>query len=115
MKPTRADGVVTLEGLKEDFFKRHRKDGKRAREAWRGLVARRARLMEDTGTGEPIPRSRWPRPFRDLPNLYLVPELPHRFRVLYTVIRHPREGVLVRIEWVGDHREYDELFGYRTS
>jgi hypothetical protein len=115
MKATRADAVVTVEGLKENFFKRHGKDLKRAREAWDGLVTRRERLAQDTGTGEPIPRNRWPKTFRDLPNLYLIPELAHRFRARYTVIRHPTDGVLVRIEWIGDHQEYDDLFGYKTS
>ena len=33
MKTSRADAVVTVEGLKEEFFKRHRKDLKRAEEA----------------------------------------------------------------------------------
>lgn len=113
MRPTRADAVVVAEDLKEDFFKRHRKDRKRAEEAWAGLVARRSNLEADTTYGEPVSRRQWPRRFRGLPNLWLIPELPHRFRALYTVVRHPERGVLLRVEWIGDHAEYDALFRYR--
>lgn len=112
---TKADAVLVSAELKADFFKRHRKDRKRADDAWAGLVARRGSLAADTTHGEPIRRHLWPRRFQALPNLHLIPELPHRFRALYTVVRHPTQGVLVRIEWMGDHREYDALFGYKSS
>lgn len=113
--PQRADEVRAIEGLKEAFFHRHGKDQTRAREAWEGLLARKPFLLADPGWGEPVPRSRIPRVFRGLPNLYLIPELPHRFRALYSVLRRPGTPIVVVIEWVGDHKEYDRLFGYHTS
>ena len=111
-----AGDVRVLEGLKEDFFKRHRKDRKRAREAWAGLVARREALMRDVHMGEPVPKRLRSRAFRDVHTLFLVPELPHRFRALYEVSSaSPLDPVVVTIVWMGDHGEYDRLFGYRTS
>ena len=113
--PQRADEVRVVAGLREAYFRRHSKDMARAKDAWAGLLARRDFLLADPGWGEPVPRSRIPRQFRELPNLYLVPELPHRFRALYSVLRRPGTPVHVVIEWIGDHKEYDRLFGYRTS
>lgn len=113
--PQRADEVRMVAGLRERFFQQHSKDPARAKAAWQGLVARRPMLLADAGWGEPIPRSRIPPRMRDLPNLYLVPELPHRFRALYSVLRRPGTPIVVVIEWIGDHKEYDKLFGYSTS
>lgn len=110
-----ADDIVVLEEAEKDFFKRHKKDRKRAQDAWKGLVNRRQTLLLDPEFGARIEHDRWPRQFRDHTNLFLIEELPHRFRAVYTIIRHPIEGVLVQIEWIGDHGEYDELFGYSTS
>lgn len=113
--PRGADEVRVLEGLREEFFRRHRKDLGRARDAWEGLVGRRDFLMADAGWGEPVRRKRIPKAFRHLPNLYLIPELPHRFRALYSVLRRPGTPIVAVVEWIGDHEEYDDLFGYRTS
>lgn len=110
-----ADDVVVLEEAERGFFKRHKKDAKRARDVWRGLVNRRQAFLADPEFGVRIEHARWPRQFRAHTNLFLIEELPHRFRAVYTIIRHPVEGVLVQIEWIGDHREYDQLFGYSTS
>lgn len=111
-----ADEVRVLGGLKKDFFKRHKKGRKRAQEAWDGLVARRGMLMRDVQQGEPVPKRLQPREFEDFHTLYLIPELPHRFRALYEVSSaSPLDPIVVTIVWIGDHGEYDGLFGYRTS
>lgn len=65
--------------------------------------------------GEPIPRNLVPRSMRDLSHLYVVPELPHRFRAVYSLVRRPDHATIVIVEWIGDHDEYDALFGYQTS
>jgi hypothetical protein len=112
----RASDVRVLDGLKKEFFKRHRKGRKRAQEAWDGLVARRETLLKDVQTGEPVPKRLRPKQFRDFHTLYLIPELPHRFRALYEVSSaSPLDPIVVTIVWIGDHDEYDELFGYRAS
>lgn len=113
--PQRADEVRAVSGLRETFFRRYAKDRARAQDAWEGLVGRTKFLLADAGWGEPVPRSRIPKRFCDLPNLYLIPELPHRFRALYSVLRRPGTPIHVVVEWIGDHKEYDTLFGYHTS
>jgi hypothetical protein len=112
----RAHDVRVIGGLKNDFLKRHRKDRKRALEAWDGLVARRQALMRDVQSGEPVPKRLRPKQFKTFHTLYLIPELPHRFRALYEVSSaSPLAPIIVTIVWIGDHDEYDALFGYRTS
>ncbi|MGQ0535673.1 MAG: hypothetical protein ACT4PT_06355 [Methanobacteriota archaeon] len=112
----RADDVRVAEGFREDFFKRHKKDQRRAKEAWGGLVARRDALLRDVQMGEPIPKNLRPRAFRAFNTLYLIPALPHRFRAVYEVSSaSPQAPVILTIVWIGDHAEYDELFGCRTS
>jgi len=112
----RADDVRVVEGLKADLLKRHKKDRKRAREAWDGLVARRDALLHDVQLGEPIPKKLRPKPLHGFHTLYLIPELPHRFRAIYEVSSaSPQEPIIVTIVWIGDHDEYDQLFGYQTS
>lgn len=106
--------VAVLEGAKADFLKRHRKDTSRADDAWKALVALGGALAKDSTLGDAIQRERWPKAFKGLPNLYRL-ELPHAFRAIYTVIFIPGTGHLARIEWLGDHKEYDRLFGYSTS
>lgn len=113
--PKAAD-VRVVAGLKQDFLKRHKKDRKRAKEAWDGLVARRGAIMRDVQLGEPIPRRLRPKGFKDYHTLYLIPELPHRFRAVYEVSSaSPLDPILVTIVWLGDHDEYDSLFGFQTS
>lgn len=112
----RADDVVVLEGLKDDLFKRHRKNLKRSQDAWAGLVARREALLRDVQVGEPVPKRLRPKEFKQFHTLYLIPELPHRFRALYEVSSAtPVDPIVVTIVWIGDHAEYDALFGYQTS
>jgi hypothetical protein len=112
----RAEEVRVVEGVKDDLFKRHKKDRKRAQEAWDGLVARRDALLRDVQLGEPIQKKRRPKGLRDYHTLYLIPELPHRFRAIYEVSSaSPQDPIVVTIVWIGDHAESDELFGYRTS
>lgn len=112
----RADEVRVLQGLKSEFFKRHKKNRKSAGEAWDGLVARRRALMRDVQMGEPVPQKMRPKQFREYHTLYLIPELPHRFRALYEVSSaSPVDPIVITIVWIGDHAEYDRLFGYKTS
>lgn len=113
MKATRAQ-VRVLEGVKEDFFKRHRKDRARAGAAWKDLVDKGSFLEQDTTLGDAIERRLWPKAFRDRPNLHRL-SLPNGFRAIYTVLFLQGQGHIVRIDWVGDHKEYDRLFGYSTS
>lgn len=54
------------------------------------------------------------RRFRHYDNLWKI-DLPHDFRAIYTVLGRPGRGIRVAIEWIGDHKEYDALFGYSTS
>ncbi|MGB0652031.1 MAG: hypothetical protein ACPGQL_02425 [Thermoplasmatota archaeon] len=111
-----ADEVRVLQGLKERFLKRHKKDRQRAEAAWEGLVARAGPLAADVQMGEPIPKRLRPAAFQDHHTLYLIPELPHRFRAIYEVSSaSPLDPIVVTIVWIGDHHEYDALFGYRTS
>jgi hypothetical protein len=107
--------VEALEGLKQDFLKRHRKDAHRANQAWESLASKASDLAVDTGLGEAIPRDRWPRRFRDHPNLSRL-ELVHAHRALYSVYYDAAiDQHKVVIEWIGNHKEYDALFGYSTS
>ena len=72
--------------------------------------------MRDVQLGEPLPRRLRPKHLRDLHTLHLMPELPHRFRALCEVSSaSPLEPIAVTIVWIGNHDEYDRLFGYRTS
>lgn len=105
--------VCVLDGLQADFEHRHRKDH-RATEVWQALVARRAHLEADPFSGDAIPHSLWPRQYREFPTLFRL-ALPHGFRALYTATHEPGRRHLVVIEWLGDHKEYDRLFGYSTS
>lgn len=104
--------VEVVEGLKEAFLKRHRKDRHRANEVWASLADKGPALAADTTLGEAIPRDRWPRRFRDHANLNRL-ELAHAHRALYTVYYDPAlDQHKVVVEWLGSHKEYDALFGY---
>lgn len=107
--------VETVEGLREAFPKRHRKNAPRAREVWASLVSKAPELARDTGLGDAIQRDRWPRAFREHTNLSRL-ELVHGHRALYSVYYDAAvDQHKVVIEWIGTHKEYDELFGYATS
>lgn len=103
------------EGCKEDFFSRHRKDAGRAREAWASLVAKSPRLKADTSFGPVFQPPKVPAFLRHLHPLRVIKGLPHMFRAVYVVQHDPADGIVASIEWVGDHDEYDRLFGYSTS
>lgn len=109
-----ANAVLVIEGLQAAFQKRHRRDKGRADKAWKALVAYGPRLAVDAFAGVHIRRRQFPGPFREHDNLWKI-DLPNGFRALYTVLGRPGHGVVVSIEWLGDHKEYDELFGYSTS
>jgi hypothetical protein len=70
-----------------------------------------ARLRREPFFGDRIQRRLVPKRLRDLPNLFRL-ELPGAWRALYTVASHPTGGTQVRIVWIGDHKRYEELFGY---
>jgi hypothetical protein len=106
--------VEVLDGLKEQFFKRHHRDASRARDAWAGLVRLGAGLERDPFSGTQIPKRLFPKAFRDYDNLWKL-DLPHAFRALYTVLTRPGKEIRVTVDWIGDHKEYDKLFGYSTS
>lgn len=90
---------------------RHKKGRQRAEEAWQALVNRAPRLKEDPFHGTQIPKDRFPSRFEAYDNLWKL-DLPHAFRAVYTVLGRPGGGIRVAIEWIGDHDEYDRLFGY---
>lgn len=71
-----------------------------------------AELDADPFRGDLLRRRLVPRTLAHLPNVWRT-ELPGSWRALYTVAGFPGRGVVVRIVWIGDHREYDGLFGYR--
>lgn len=64
--------------------------------------------------GEKIRAELVPAKFADLPNLHRL-ALPDGWRALYTVATHPTEGREVRVVFIGDHKRYDRLFGYKSS
>ncbi len=106
--------VEVLDGLKEDFFKTYRRDRARAHEVWDGLVRLGRHLSQDPFSGVHIEKRLFPKRFRDYDNLRKL-DLPHAFRAVYTVLARPGRGVRVAIEWIGDHKAYNEFFGYASS
>ena len=107
----RVDAVEVAVGLREDFLKRHRKDRARAEAAWDALVRSARTLRNDPFAGAQVPKDRFPRAFRAHDNLWKL-DLPGAFRAVYSVLGRPSGGVRVAVEWIGDHREYERLFGY---
>lgn len=105
------DAVEVAVGFREDFLRRHRSDRRRAEDAWAALVRMAPRLRGDPCFGTQIAKRLFPRVFRDYDNLWKL-DLPHGCRAVYTVIGRSGGGVRVAVEWMGDHREYDRLFGY---
>ena len=113
--PIPADAVDVREGLEASFRRRHRRDGPRARDAWRALVAKRSAMMADCAFGPIFQPPRLPDSLKGLGLLRVVKGLPHGFRAVYSVFRDPTVGLVVCIDWIGDHQEYDKAFGYATS
>ncbi len=112
---TPADLVAMQEGCKEDFFRRHKKDRSRAEEAWASLVAKSRQLKAETSFGPVFQLPIIPASLRHLHPLRVIKGLPHMFQAVYVVQHDAIDGIVVSVEWVGDHREYDALFGYVTS
>lgn len=71
-------------------------------------------LLADPFWGDRIRRNLWPKQFRELPNLFRF-ELPDAHRGVYSVLTYPGNEREVRIVWLGNHKQYDRLFGYSTS
>lgn len=113
--PVPATLVAVAAGVEADFRKRHRKDAARAGQVWESLVDKRAALLADSGFGPIFTPPKTPPFFRDIWPLRVLKVLPFAFRAVYTVFRDPQEGLVVQIEWVGDHKEYEALFGYSSS
>lgn len=105
-----ADAVEVIQGLREDLLERHNKDRVRATQAWEALVERAPNLKRDPFFGTQIPKDRFPQRFEAYDNLWKL-DLPHAFRAVYTVLGRPTGGIRVAIEWIGDHGEYERLFG----
>lgn len=112
---TPADLVAVQVGVKEDFFRRHRKAAGRAEAVWSSLVGKARFLKADTSFGPVFQPPKVPPFLRHLHPLRVIKGLPHAFRAVYVVGHDPADGVVVSVEWVGDHEEYDRLFGYGTS
>lgn len=113
--PVKADDVRVLLAVREDFFTRHRKDQGRAGDVWSSLVAKRGALEADVDFGPLFQPPRLPRSLQGIHPLRVVKGLPHGFRAVYSVYRIPAIGLVVQVEWIGDHAEYDKVFGYHTS
>jgi hypothetical protein len=71
-------------------------------------------LERDPFHGDRLRRDLWPKRFRGFPNLFRF-ELPGAHRGVYSVLTHPGRNREVRILWLGNHKQYDRLFGYSTS
>ena len=71
-------------------------------------------LLADPFWGDKIRREIWPKRFRHLPNLFRF-ELPDAHRGVYSVLTYPGQAREIRIVWLGNHKQYDRLFGYHTS
>ncbi len=69
-------------------------------------------LDEDPTRGDHISLKLVPDSFSGLRNLWRA-ELPGAWRALYTIAGYPSRDLRVVIVWVGDHKAYDRLFGYR--
>ena len=65
------------------------------------------------GVGQRIPRAKWPQELSHFENLFRLP-LPEGWRALYTVRVRKDVPAGVRIAFIGDHRRYDRLFGYKS-
>lgn len=73
-----------------------------------------ARLKsEPARVGERIQRDRVPKRFQAYANLYRL-ALPEGWRALYTIRVRKDVPPGVRIVFIGDHKRYDRLFGYRS-
>lgn len=65
-----AASVEVLDGLKEQFFKRHQGGIARAREVWAALVRIGEVLERDPFSGTQVPKRLFPKPFRAYDNLW---------------------------------------------
>ncbi len=82
----------------------------------KGIASWTERLRDDLTAGDQIPRSRIPRSLQRkyrLTNLWRIP-LPEGWRALYTLDATP-DGAYAILLAILDHKQYDRLFGYRTS
>lgn len=81
-------------------------------ESQRALKKRvKAALLDDPFWGDKIRKELWPKQFRKLPNLFRF-ELPDAHRGVYSVLTFPGRPREIRIVWLGNHQQYNRLFGY---
>jgi len=71
-------------------------------------------LVADPFWGDKIRRELWPKRYKHLPNLFRF-ELPDAHRGVYSALTYPGQPREIRIVWLGNHKQYDRLFGYHTS
>ena len=109
-----ADAVEVAAGLKDQFLRRHKKDRQEALDAWASLVKWAPRLRRDAFAGTQIPKDRFPTRYRAYDNLWKL-DLAHGYRAVYSVLARPGVAVVVAVDWMGDHDEYDRLFGYDSD
>ena len=83
--------------------------------AQRSALARWAtRLASDPGAGQRVPRHMVPSRFALYGVIFRI-SLPDGWRALYAVASKKDRRASVVIVWIGDHQEYDRLFGYRRN
>lgn len=73
-------------------------------------------LKSDPTIGDRIEKQLWPKEYRrkyGINNLFRY-QLPSGYRMIYTIIGDSSKIVCLIIE-VLPHKEYDKLFGYKTS
>ena len=74
-------------------------------------------LKENAFAGDKVPRDRFPRKYVEkygINNLYKY-NLPSNYRACYTLLNDSAMGFSVIILEIMTHKEYDVLFGYRTT
>jgi hypothetical protein len=69
--------------------------------------------VEPTKVGDRIQGERIPKRFRHYGNLYRLP-LPEGWRALYTIRVRKDVPPGVRVVFIGDHKRYDRLLGYKS-
>lgn len=83
----------------------------------RKLLVLAKRLVQDVTLGDQLRRELIPPSLRKAyacDNLWRL-ELPGAWRLLYTIQSRPDEATTVSVLRILSHKDYDRLFGYRTS
>lgn len=83
----------------------------RIQDAFQGAIELLAR--DPYGPSPDMKRS-WRDVWGDLPNHRHL-DLPDGWRLCYTIVEAPEQEAVVRILFVGTHREYDHKYGFTPS